>query len=206
MSLDKIFAWGLIVVVAVGIFGGFLRKESQWLGELTFDVPSDWERTGDTSATGGSLEYYLAGADGSDIHLRSSRLPGRVKVAEEGLWEIQEGIEGELKRDPAILGYRIDQVEVTECGGLPVFLVVSTLQTGAGTFDQLQYIVEGSAGHLFTFSAPSSPQYQLDVAAEEIMSTVGRNPYARYMGLLPILLISGFVGFYRLLPSGRKAL
>ena len=38
------------------------------------------------------------------------------------------------------------------------------------------------------------------------MSTVGRNPYARYMGLLPILLISGFVGFYRLLPGGRKAL
>ena len=53
MNLDKMFAWGLIVVVAVGIFGGFLRKESQWLGELTFDVPSEWERTGQPSAEGG---------------------------------------------------------------------------------------------------------------------------------------------------------
>ena len=39
MNLDKMFAWGLIVVVAVGIFGGFFRKNSQLLGELTFDVP-----------------------------------------------------------------------------------------------------------------------------------------------------------------------
>ena len=112
MNLDKMFAWGLIVVVAVGIFGGFLRKESQWLGELTFDVPSEWERTGQPSAEGGSLEYYLDSADGADIHLRSSRLPGRITVAEEGLWEIREGIENELQRDPAILGYRLDQVEV----------------------------------------------------------------------------------------------
>jgi len=201
MNLDKMFAWGLIVVVAVGIFGGFLRKESQWLGELTFDVPSEWERAGEQSADGDSLEYYLASEEGEDIHLRSSRLPGRVRVGEEGLWDIREDIEGELQRDPAILGYRLDEVEVCERGGLPVFRVVSTLQTGDGMFDQVQYIVDGSAGHLFTFSAPSTPQYKLDVVAEEIMETVGKNPYARYMGLFPILLISGFVGFYRLLPG-----
>ena len=203
MNLDKMFAWGLIVVVAVGIFGGFLRKESQWLGELTFDVPSEWERTGQPSAAGGALEYYLDSDDGADIHLRSSRLPGRITVAEEGLWEIQEGIENELQRDPAILGYRLDEVEVAERGGLPVFRVVSTLQTGDGMFDQLQYIVDGTAGHLFTFSAPSRPEYDLETVAEEIMGTVGKNPYARYMGLLPILLIAAFVGFYRLLPGGR---
>ena len=195
------FAWGLIVVVAVGIFGGFFRKNTQWLGELTFDVPSDWERRGDPTGEGGSLEYYRQSEGGSGIHLRSSTLPWHIKVAEEGLWDIRTGIESELQRDPEILGYRFDEVDVCERGGVPAFRIVSTLQTGDGVFDKLQYIVDGSAGHLFTFSAPTGPGYELDVVAEEIMGTVGKNPYARYMGLLPVLLIASFVGFYRLLPG-----
>ena len=203
MNLDKMFAWGLIVVVAVGIFGGFFRKNSQLLGELTFDVPSDWKRGGDPAGEGDSLEYYRQSGEGSDVHLRSSTLPGRIEVAEEGLWDIRSGIESELQRDPEILGYRLDEVNVCERGGVQAFRIVSTLQTGDGVFDQVQYIIDGSAGHLFTFSAPSGPGYELDVVAEEIMGTVGKNPYARYMGLLPILLIASFVGFYRLLPGAR---
>lgn len=204
MNLDKLFAWGLIAVVAVGIFGGFLRKDSQWLGELTFDIPSDWEQVDSSAGAGEALDFFRLAGDGSSVHLRSSRLPGRIRVSEGGLWDIQSGIESELQRDPEVLGYRVDRVEVCESGDLAAFRIESSLLTGEGTFDQLQYIIEGTGGHVFTFSVPASAQENLDLAAGEIIDTIGKNPYARYMGLLPIILIASFVGFYRLLCGNRS--
>lgn len=205
MNLDKLFAWGLIAVVAVGIFGGFLRKDSQWLGELTFDVPSEWEQVDNSGGDGKALDFFRPAKDGRSVHLRSSTLPGRIKVNEDGLWDIQSGIESELKRDPEVLGYRVDRVEVCESGDLEAFRIQSSLQTGEGTFDQLQYIIGGTGGHVFTFSTSSTSQESLELAAGEIISTLGRNPYARYMGLLPIILIASFVGFYRLLCGTRSS-
>lgn len=205
MNLDRLFAWGLIAVVAVGIFGGFLRKESQWLGELTFDVPSEWEQVGNSRGDGTALDFFRPAEDGGSVHLRSSTLPGRIKVDEAGLLEIRSGIENELQRDPEVLGYRVGQVEVCESGDLAAFRIHSSLQTGDGTFDQLQYIIEGTSGHVFTFSTPSASQEGLERAAGEIVDSIGRNPYARYMGLLPIILIASFVGFYRLLCGARRS-
>ena len=205
MNLDKLFAWGLIAVVALGIFGGFLRKDSQWLGELTFDIPSSWEQVEGSGAEGESLDFFRPAGAGGRVHLRSSTLPGRIRVHEGELWNIQAGIETGLQSDPEVLGYRVDRVEVCESGELAAFRIESSLLTGEGTFDQLQYIIEGTGGHVFTFSAPSSSQENLNLAAGEIIDTIGKNPYARYMGLLPIILIASFVAFYRLLSSGSSS-
>lgn len=204
MNLDKLFAWGLIAVVAIGIFGGFLRKDSEWLGELSFDIPSSWEQVGSSGGEAKSLDFFRSSGDGGRVHLRSSTLPGRIRVNEGELWNIQSGIESGLQADPEVLGYRVDRVEVCESGDLAAFRIESSLLTGEGTFDQLQYIIEGTGGHVFTFSAPSSSQENLDLAAGEIIDTIGKNPYARYMGLLPIILIASFVGFYRLLCGNRS--